>query len=152
MPSQSALFQITLFVNIIGVFLVFGYIGWMLYRRNKNHPFPDRHDVEIIHQEHKASGNSHKTFFTRIGGANNSLTVIVTPIELWITVPWFFGWIAPKCNVEHRISLDAITNIERKKNKLTIHWSTEDNLAHTFDLILRHPDAFLKAVGHIPES
>ena len=152
MPSQSALSQIALFVNIIGIFLVFGYISWMLHRRNKNHPFPDRHDVEITYQERKVSGKSHKTFFTRIGGANKCLTVIVTPIELWITVPWFFGWLAPKCDIEHRIPLSAITKIEPKKNRLAIHWLTDDNLAYTFDLILRHPEAFLKAVGHVSES
>lgn len=128
------------------------YIAWQLNKRNKNNPFPDRHDVEIIHQERRASGCSHKTWLTKYGGASNALIVKVTPTELWITTPWFFGWLAPRYDLDHRIPLNSITNIKQSGKKTTIYWSSDNQHDKAFDLQLRQPDTFLKAIGHNPAS
>lgn len=58
--------------NVVGI----GYRLWK--RKGKGLVFPKPTDPGVVYSERFASGSSHKSWRTRLGGASNCLTVIVT--------------------------------------------------------------------------
>ena len=67
------------------LFFLIWTIAWMaffLWRRARTGPkFPRLTDVTVLFRERFASGASHLSSITRLGGAQNCLTVILTDSE-----------------------------------------------------------------------
>jgi len=92
------------------------FFGYFYYKRRQRYPlFPDEAEVTILHKENMASGRSHKSIFTKFGGAQNCLKIIVTNDELWVT-SWFpFLLLVDKIDLEHRIPKTSILKVDEKK-------------------------------------
>jgi hypothetical protein len=137
-------------------FLIFGLallwkvaaIGWRLVRRNKSGiVWPKRDDANVGFAERFASGASDKSFLTRIGGASNCLTVIVTDSSLAIRLLFPFSIFAESADLEHLIPLSRIVNIAPKSRVIEVVFLMADDTRRKVSLRLRDPAGFLQAIG-----
>lgn len=145
MPQQLEQILIALFpFLLIGAFLwVFGWMAFMLWRRKIRGPhFPDRSEVNILFEERWTSGRSHRSLFTRLGGANNCLCVTVTEDELWVAAHFPFSALGAQFDLDHRIRRDAITKIEQNRKMICISFALDDGNERRIDLCLRNLDQF----------
>ncbi len=118
-------------------------MGYMLWRRKIRGPhFPYRNEVNILFEERWTSGRSHKSLFTRLGGANNCLRVTVTEDELWVAPHFPFSAFAAQFDLDHRVRRESITNIEQKRKMTCVTFSIDDGNERTIDLRLRNADRF----------
>ncbi|HJS07234.1 MAG TPA: hypothetical protein VJ809_06220 [Pirellulales bacterium] len=124
-----------------------GGMAFLLWRRSRRGPhFPDRDEVNVLFKEKWTSGRSCKSLFTRLGGANNCLRVVVTDNELWIAPHFPFSAFAGQFDLDHRISRDVIKNIEQNGRKVTVEFAVEECQTRKVELRLRNPDAFVTAI------
>lgn len=135
-------------ILFVGAFLwVFGCMAFMLWRRKNREPhFPDRDEVNILFEEHWTSGNSHKSLFTRLGGADHCLCVTVTDDELWVAPHFPFSAFAAKFDLDHRVHRDTITSVEQNGKKTRVTFAIEDGDQRTITLRLRNADRFRAAL------
>jgi uncharacterized protein (UPF0248 family) len=144
-PMVIALFFLLCFCWVLGSF------GYAYLKRIRNHPFADRNEIEAVYHERGASGNSDKTKFTKMGGANKCLTITVTATELWIHGSDFIAMIAQRSDLEHRIPLRKITSVEKiKKGVVNVSFDIGEGETRTLRLITKNPTALMNAIetGH----
>jgi len=107
--------------------------------------FPPLSEVSILYQEKRASGYSTKSRRSKIGGAQNSLEVIVTKNELWIRPRVIlFAFVAN--DLTHRFHWAQVKNVSLKNNKQVIVTYQDGN--HTLvdiRLQLKNAHRFLEA-------
>jgi hypothetical protein len=116
----------------------------MAWRQISTGPqFPSLSSVNVLHRERFASGCSHRSLFTRLGGARNALRVILTDSELWVTTFAFFRGIAAKYDLDHRIPLADIINVEEHGNSVLIQFNRSDQSSGKLQLRLRDKVGFL---------
>ena len=101
-----------------------------------------------------ASGNSHKSWWTRLGGARNCLRVAVTDSEVWIRPFFPFSLLAGDFDLEHRIPRSSILAAELSSSSLIrsvlLDFRLADGSQRRVQLRLRDPDAFLAALKGSP--
>jgi hypothetical protein len=125
--------------------------GILWYRRQKRgFVFPKLSADEILFQETTASGNSYKTWHTRLGGANNCLKLVITKDELWITT-WFpFTLVADMYDLEHRIPRNKIQSIKKTKvlgrDRLIIDFITSTGTPRKIGITPKALDRFLTTI------
>lgn len=139
---------------IASVWLVLGVTIAIVYSLRKLKAVPKIEQRDILFREWRASGASHRSFFTRVCGARNCLVVTVTKTELHVSPIFplnlmFLPWIN---DLEHHIPLDRITNITSKKRflrrrTLIVDFFGEDCGKKEIELTLKSPDDFLSALG-----
>ena len=122
------------------------------YRKKDFKVFPPKDKSEIIYEEKNISGNSQKTFGTKIGGASGCLRVVVGKEEVWTTVMFPFDIIGNGPDLEHCIIKSNIQNLEKIGKKLKIEFinSTGENSS----LIIRPKsvDKLYDAITKIPTT
>jgi len=91
-----------------------GGFAWMLWRRKKRNLFPDE-AKDVVYEERTASGRSHKNWYSKLGGAQNCLRLVITKTELWITPIFPFSALAGTFDLDHRIPLEKISSIDANK-------------------------------------
>ncbi len=126
---------------------VFGSFGMRWYRRAKRGSlFPERDSVNIRFEERWTSGRSHKSSYTKIGGASLCLRVTVTDDEVWIAPHPPFN-LVEKSDLEHRIKKETITNIATtKRGSVIVEFSRDDAELGRVELYLRRSKEFLRAL------
>jgi len=112
--------------------------------------FPRLNSLNVLFHESRASGNSDRNFFTRLGGARRCLRVTVTDQEILVRSPFPFSLIV-ESDLEHRIARGSITAVQRVKGKFS-EWVQVDFLlpcgkTRRLSLRLKNPEAFLAALG-----
>ena len=128
--------------------------GWIaasiFYRRLNDKPIIPRLPKTARFKERRGSGRSRKNFITSIGGASNCLLVAVTDAELIVTpfFPFNLMFLPEIYGLEFRLARSAIRNVEEKRGLFgtTISISFQGDDPAPFDLRLRKPDAFLRAL------
>jgi len=125
--------------------------GWRYYRWKQADAISPKVPLEGIQfEERGASGCSHKTIFTKMGGARNCLEVTVTDKEVWIRPSLPFRFFSQQPDLEHRFSRASITNVKRKRSifadTLLLDYRDEHGQTHRLSLMLRKPDEFLRAL------
>lgn len=138
------------FFLIFGIALLWNVavIGWRLLRRkNSGIVWPKRNDADVVFAERFASGASDKSFLTRIGGANNCLTVIVTDSSLAIRLFFPFSIFAESVDLEHLTPLSKIVNVVPKHRVIDVEFLRDDDTRRKVSLRLRDPAGFLQAIG-----
>jgi hypothetical protein len=133
------------------VWVVVGF-GWRYYRHKKTGVvFPHVSPEHIRFEERAASGCSHKTMFTRLGGARNCLQVTVTDAEVWVRPFFPFSILAQELDLEHRISRASITSVQATQSafvrSLLLDYRDERGQSHRLSLVLRKPDEFMRALS-----
>jgi hypothetical protein len=89
--------------------------GVMFYLGGKkaNKRFHGQSHQRVLFIERGASGRSHKSCMTKLGGARNAMEVVVTESELWIKGIWpIFSYIGSKFDLTHRIRKSDIKSCE----------------------------------------
>ncbi len=125
----------------------FAWMAYFLWRRSKTGPkFPPVGEVTVLFRERFASGASHLSWMTRLGGASNCLSVILTDSELWITTFFPFTAFAGFYDLEHRISNQALTNVTQKGRSITIDFDMPDGDRRRIVLYLRRASEFMAAL------
>jgi len=134
------LFAIALIWNVVGV-------GFMLWKRKKRGlALPKASDPDVVFSERFASGSSHKSWITRLGGASNCLTIIVTRSQLAITTFFPFTAFAGTCDLEHLIPNSDITNLIPKGRVTELEFRRSDGTRRKLSLRLRNTNGFLRAL------
>jgi hypothetical protein len=121
--------------------LVFATMSWRQISRGPQ--FPSLSAVNVLYRERFASGCSHRSLLTRFGGAQNVLRVVLTDSELWITTIALFRGIAGFYDLEHRIPVANIANIEDRGRSLLIDFDRGNGTLGRLELRLRDKDGFL---------
>lgn len=104
--------------------------SWMIYTmytRGKRaiSIFPSLDESKFPFVDKRASGYSNKSFKTKVGGAQNSLHVIVTDSELWLKSTLLLASFSKYSDLLHRIPLSKIIDLAEKKNFLDIEFINE---------------------------
>ena len=128
----------------------FGLMLW--WRSRKGLVIPKATDPEVVFVEKLASGSSHKSWMTRLGGASNCLTVIVTRSQLAVTTFFPFTALAGIYDIEHVVPISDITALTPKGKAIEVEFQTIDGTRRKLSLRLRDPAGFLRAVEPKPKS
>jgi len=134
----------------IWMLLVLGAFA-MHWRRHKRYGvvFPQVSPDHIRFHEAGASGCSHKTTFTRFGGAARCLQVTVTDDEVWVRMGFPFNVLASQVDLEHRIPRASIVSVQPSDSgrSLLLDYRDQQSQTHRLSLVLRRPDEFLRLLS-----
>lgn len=149
------------FYRVLGneVFIAFAWIwvvAWLvvsfMIRRAKGKMFFAPTSEAFLFSEKWASGRSLDTWWSKLGGARNCLFVAVGRDKLLIQphFPFTLGFLPEIYGLEQQIPLDRILRLSKKRsyfqNVLALEYSDELRSPREFELKLRNPDGFLRAV------
>jgi hypothetical protein len=122
--------------------LVFGVMAWRQFAHGPK--FPSLSSVNVLHRERFASGCSHRSLITRLGGAQNMLHVVLTDSELWVTTFACFRGLAGFYDLDHRIPLTDITSVDEKGKSVILRFNRSDRSAGRIQLWLRDKTGFIE--------
>jgi len=132
---------------MLGLLWIVVCIAFMLRRRSLHGPhYPSLDTVNVLFRERFASGCSHKSLMTRLSGAQNCLSVTLTDTELWVTPIFPFTAFAAKFDLDHRISHEHLTGIQRNGGVVTVDYDTVDGESRRIVLRLRRVGQFFDAI------
>jgi hypothetical protein len=132
--------------NVVGM-------GWLLWKRHKKGiRMPNPRDADVVFLERFASGSSHKSFITRMGGARNCLTIIVTKTDFCITTFFPFTAFAGMYDLEHIVPLGKILKVQERGRIVEVHFLNPSGLPAKVSLRLRRTDEFTRAIQRSPTS
>jgi len=143
------------FLEIIAVAILWNIAVFCLRvwkRRQRVIVFPSVSDADVTFAERFASGLSHKSFITRLGGASRCLTVIVTKSHLAITTFFPFSIFADTYDLEHLIPLANITRVENLGRITEVEFLMTDGSHRKLSLRLRNTADFLLALKDQQDS
>lgn len=109
--------------------------------------FPSKESKTILFIENRVSGYSRKSFITQYGGARNILEVIITPDEFWIRSPLLFAGFGQMFDLNHKVKLSQIRNVEWNKKQVTISFYTTQKTSKTLVLTLKNAREFVDLLG-----
>lgn len=118
--------------------------------RGSTHPAIEISKLKFL--EKFVSGFSHKSLFTRFGGARNALVVTVSNDAVLIEPVALLKWIMPMGfnDLEHYIPKANIVNVRTAssfgRGSIQIEFRSNDGTKKTVELILRKPQEFLAAL------
>ena len=127
------------------------FFAWRRHTRGPIHPPYTEQDVRFT--ERFASGFSHKSLFTRFGGAHNALIVRVLKDALLIEPIAVFKWITPAGfnDLEHYVPRKDILDVQSipsfGRQILRIQFRAKDGTPHTLELVLRKAQEFQLALN-----
>lgn len=129
------------------VFLVVWVLGFMYWGKKRvDLIFQGMETSKEVFREKRVSGFSTKSFITRIGGARNSLDVIVTDTDLCVKGTFLpFSVIGLFYDLTLRIKLSDIIEITPKSNKVELAFCN-DKGARSIVLRMNNIDQFVDAV------
>ncbi len=128
--------------------IVIAFILITLYKRGKKalSIFPDFQSVHVVYRDKSASGQSNKSGRTKMGGARNSLDIVVTNEELWLKNMLLFASIGKQYDLLHRVPLQNILSADQQGKRVTVDFKTEDGEDKQVVLMTKQPSDFLKAL------
>jgi len=147
-------------------------LGWtaasLAYRVLKGKPVFYARPPHLRFREWNATGNSHRNWFTRLGGVNGCLVVQVTDTELDIHpfVPFNWLFIPEILGIEHRVPLKDVASVKAiaadreftntvfrkffKRRGVEVEFVPGEGAREKVSLWLKHPEGFLAALGVPP--
>ena len=138
--NHSIIFTLSVFWVILG----FGFLLWR--RKLKGMKIPKTNDEGVMFYERFVSGYSHRSWVTRIGGAANCLTVIVTESDFVVTTFFPFTAIAGIYDLEHSVSISEIIDTERNSKEIEIQFKRTDQSVCKLTLRFKDSDGFEDAL------
>lgn len=132
------------------VWIAFVVVASIVYRIYKAKGIPKIPPQDILFEERWASGASHKNFLTKMGGARNCLSILLSRTALIIRpqFPFNLMFLPEIYDLEHSISRSKIRNISDGSGKsVFIDYELDNGSTRRISLALRKKDEFLHAVG-----
>ena len=123
------------------------------YRKSKGKPVWYRDDQDALFLEKRASGNSHRTWYTELGGARNALAVAVTPTHFVVRplFPFNLMFLPEIYGLEATVPLDRVRSakpIQRfGQDAVEVEFEDADGRSERFTLGLRRRDEFLASLN-----
>jgi hypothetical protein len=125
----------------------------LVYRRMRGKPLVYARLPGTKYRQTNASGNSHRSWITSLGGASGCLVVQVTEDELdihpfppfnWFFLPEIYG-------LEYRVPLSSVRSAELRKvffrKAVDVVVTTPERGDEKVTLYLAYPEEFLAALG-----
>ena len=148
---------------IWGFIAVCAWIGLVItvsifYRRSRGKPIWYRDDEDALFLEKRASGNSHRTWYTKLGGARNALAVAVTPSHLVVRplFPFNLMFLPEIYGLEATVPLDQVRAIEHGRqfgrDVVDVEFEGASGEVERYSLGLRRQDEFLSALDRAQRS
>jgi hypothetical protein len=132
---------------------------WILasvgYRRSQGKEIIPRIPNNALFYEGWASGHSNRSFFTRVGGAHNCLSVAIVPDALIIRprFPFNLMFLPEIYNWEHRIPSINLRSLATDNSFLgksvELQFTDSEGGIQSTKLYLRRHDDFLATIGKI---
>lgn len=133
---------------IIGLsWLAFLVIGAFFLRKRALAMFPAIETVKVVYQERWTSGHSRKNWRTRMGGARNSLYIVVTDKEVWIRGMAIFVAFSGFYDLLHKIPIKNITSVEEEGAYLVLSFKTEKGEDRKVAIRSKSPDELKNAIN-----
>lgn len=136
--------------------LTFLILASVIYRRRKGKVIFRPSFDQPLFLETWRSGYSHRNVLTRLGGASNCLWVAVDEKGLRIAphFPFTLMFLPEIYGLEFHVSGDAIRSVERQEglltnNRVRISVELPTRTEAVFEVVLRDPDAFIRAIEAI---
>jgi hypothetical protein len=112
---------------------------------------PKFEPADIVFQEWFASGASQKNYFTKFGGAQNCLRLVVTKEYLWVKSWGPFSIFAPIFDLEHLIPLESILSVHRSwdfiVSSILLTFRDTRGERHSLRLYSWKPNDFIRSLG-----
>lgn len=119
-------------------------------RKRSLQPAPAEH---VVHAEHRASGYSHRSLMTRLGGIARGVELTVTADKLLVDVAYPFALVADQVDLCHRIALDSIERVAARRVahglECIITFRNGRGLRQQLSVFPESPERFLNAL-HAP--
>jgi hypothetical protein len=107
----------------------------------------------VVHTERHASGYSHRSLITRLGGIANDVELTVTADKLLVDVAYPFALVAEQVDLCHRIALASIERVAARRVEhgleCIITFRNGRGLRQQLSVFPESPDRFLNAL-HTP--
>ena len=152
MPASFEVF----FPWIFTAFLVLGVVsvGYRMWRgvsvlRAKGRSIRPSLPPDALFAESGASGNSERSFMTRIGGASRVLLVWVTRHEFVVESIFPFNVYMHEnpFDLEHRVPIKSLTSVEEGPGRtVLVSFNDSENRPHRLRLMVKNPDALIAAL------
>ncbi|OGQ95124.1 MAG: hypothetical protein A2521_00230 [Deltaproteobacteria bacterium RIFOXYD12_FULL_57_12] len=145
-PPSSILLPLLWIAGVIAVSV--------LYRRSRGKPILFFNVPGASYIERAASGNSHRHWYSRIGGARSCLVVAIFEGKL-IVRPWFpfnLMFLPEIYHLEHEIPLERVKSVQVGKGlfkRVIVEFQNENCEAQAMTLFLKKPDDF---IAHLPAA
>jgi len=106
-----------------------------------------------LHSEHAASGYSHRSFLTKLGGIARKVEITVTNNDLLVDVAYPFALVAEQVDLCHRIALSSIEGVAARRVEhgleCIITFRNGHGIQQQLSVFPEAPDRFLQAL-HTP--
>jgi hypothetical protein len=115
------------------------------------------HSAEpVVHTERRASGYSHRSLITQLGGIARGVELTVTADKLLVDVAYPFALVAEQVDLCHRIALDSIERVAARRVahglECIITFRNGRGIRQQLSVFPESPDRFLDALhAHTPE-
>ena len=135
---------------------VCAWFSYFLYRHRRHGiRFPALDTVRPLFHEDASSGCSHRSFWTRLGGARRCLRVTVTDREVWVRLSFPFTALSHIYDLEHRIPREAIASVAPSGSGLfrsvLLDYRQASGVVRRLQFYLRDPAGFLAALESPPQ-
>lgn len=128
----------------------------LMFRLANGKPVFYRRLSPLRFRETGASGNSNRSWLSKLGGARNCLVVQLTDRELdihpFVPFNWFF--LPEIYDLEYRVAIECINAVVFRKNffahTLQIEFTTADEKHHSVSLVLGRPEQFVEVLRENP--
>lgn len=126
------------------------------FRRSKNKSIFRPHFERLLFLETWRSGRSLRSLFTRLGGARNCLWVAIDDNTLWVSphFPFSLMFLPEVYSLDLSVKGEAIRSVERRsglleRNRVCVTFSGDCSGEEVFEVSLRDPDGFIRALEAI---
>ena len=128
--------------------------GWVLasiiHRRAHGRPILFRTVPNAEFVESAASGHSHRTWYTKLGGASRCLVVAINRGQLIIRpqFPFNLMFLPEVYGLEHDVPVDRVSNVEIKPGRfrtgVDVQFRSTESTNEHVTLYLRRPEDFVR--------
>jgi hypothetical protein len=154
MPLQPQNFWVGFALTAGWIALVI--LASVLYRRSKGKPLFRPQFEQPLFLETWRSGHSLRSVITRLGGARNCLWVAVDENSLRVAphFPFNLMFLPEIYALEYNVAGGAVRSVERidgllARNRVRVSVERQPGAEESFEVSLRDPDAFVRAVEAI---
>ena len=106
--------------------------------------------TSTLHREHAASGYSHRSLLTKLGGVARKVELTVTHSDLLVDVAYPFALVAEQVDLTHRIALSSIEGVAARRVQhgleCIITFRNRDGIQQMLSIFPEAPDRFLQAL------
>lgn len=137
-------------------------LGWVIasivYRRARGRPVLFRTVPNADFVENAASGHSHRTWYTKLGGASRCLVVAIDRERLILRpqFPFNLMFLPEVYGLEHEVPVERLSRVVfkqgRLRNPMDVQFRKTDGGDEHVTLYLRRPDDFLNALKRYAPS